>query len=244
MKAKDIMMHEVVSVEPDADALRAVRLMLQHRVSGLPVIRADGELVGIVTEGDFLRRTETGTERKRPRWLELLMGPGRLADEYVRSHAHKVHELMTRDPVVVSEDTSVSEIVETMERKRIKRVPVVRDGRVVGIVSRANLMHALASIAHDAPAQAPGDEEIRRQLLAHLRSQTWAPTGSINVVVSNGEVGLWGTIMDDRERQALVVAAENTPGVTRVVDHLVWVDPNSGTVFLSPVDEKESATAP
>ena len=123
--------------------------MLQNRISGLPVVDAQGNLVGMVTEGDFLRRGEIGTQRRRPKWLEFLVGPGRLADEYVHPPAEKVEEVMTRDPVTVSEDDSLETVVELMERRRIKRLPVLRDGKMVGIVSRANLMHALASLARD-----------------------------------------------------------------------------------------------
>lgn len=244
MKAKDIMTPDVVSVEPDADLLRAIRLMLQNRISGLPVVDNAGHLVGIVTEGDLLRRVETGTERKRPHWLEFLIGPGRLADEYVRTHGFKVEQVMTPEPVTVSEDASVDEVVDLMERRRIKRVPVVRGGRMVGIVSRANLMHALASLALTAAPSTPDDEDIRQRILAHLRSQSWAPVGAMNVVVRDGVVGLWGTITDERERQALIVAAENTPGVRRVLDHLAWVEPSSGVVFYGAADERAPAQAP
>ena len=147
MKAKDVMTSPVVSIEPDASIWQAVRIMLQRHISGLPVIDQKGGLVGIVTEGDFLRRAETGTQRRRPRWLEYLIGPGRLADEYTRSHGRKVSEIMTADPLTISEDTSVDEIVQLMEKRQIKRLPVVRDQEVVGIVSRANLMRLPASRA-------------------------------------------------------------------------------------------------
>ena len=138
MKAKDVMTSPVVSIEPDASIWQAVRIMLQRHISGLPVIDQKGALVGIVTEGDFLRRAETGTQRRRPRWLEYLIGPGRLADEYTRSHGRKVSEIMTADPLTISEDTPLDAIVRLMEKRQIKRLPVVRDQEVVGIVSRAN----------------------------------------------------------------------------------------------------------
>src|SRR5215475_14429927 len=121
MKAKDVMTSSVISVEPEVPVLQAVRIMLQRRVSGLPVIDREGRLVGIVTEGDFLRRAETGTQRRRPRWLEYLLGPGRLADEYTRSHGRKVREVMTADPLTASDDTPLDEIVHTMEKRGIKR---------------------------------------------------------------------------------------------------------------------------
>ena len=154
MKARDVMTKDVVSIESGAPVLRAAQLMLQNRISGLPVIDAKGQLVGIVTEGDFLRRGEIGTQRRRPRWLEFLVGPGRLATEYVRACGRKVDEIMTTDLYVVTPDTPLAEVVQVMEKRRIKRVPVVENGKVVGIVSRANLMYALASLARDAKPSA------------------------------------------------------------------------------------------
>src|SRR5439155_17984592 len=149
MKAKDVMTRPVISVEPGTSVQQAAQLMLQRRISGLPVIDKSGRLVGIVTEADFLRRAEMGTQRKRARWLEFLMGPGRLADEYVHTHGRKVEEVMTTDPATVAENSALGEVVELMEKHRIKRLPVVRGNQVVGIVSRANLLHALASAGRD-----------------------------------------------------------------------------------------------
>ena len=142
----------VVSVAPDATVLQAVQIMLQRRISGLPVIDKDGRLVGMVTEGDLLRRVETGTQRRRPRWLEFLLGPGRLADEYTRTHGRKVNDVMTPDPLSVAEDAALEEIVKLMEKRQIKRVPVLRSEQVIGIVTRANLLHALAGVSREAPA--------------------------------------------------------------------------------------------
>jgi CBS domain-containing protein len=144
----------VISIEADAPIMRAVRLMLQNRISGLPVVGPTGELIGMVTEGDFLRRSEIGTQRRRGRWLEFLIGPGRLADEYVRASGRKVDEVMTRNPVTITEDTPLETAVDLMERHRIKRLPVMREGRLVGIVTRADLMHALVSLATQPKAPA------------------------------------------------------------------------------------------
>jgi CBS domain-containing protein len=214
--------------------MQAARLMLQKKISGLPVVDTDHTLVGVVTEGDLLRRTETATERQRPRWLEFLLGPGRLADEYVRSHGRKVSDVMTRDLKTIAEDTPLEKIVQLMERHRIKRLPVMRGRKLVGIVSRANLLHALASLARDAREPLVDDLAIRERLLADLDKQKWAPSALVNVVVRDGIVELWGAITDERERQALVVAAENTPGVQSVRDHLAWIEPTSGMVIYAP----------
>jgi len=145
VRAKDVMTRDLISVTPDATVLQAARLMLQHHISGLPVVDASGKLVGILSEGDFLRRRETATQRRRSRWLEFLMGPGKIASEYTQSHGSKVAEVMTSDVRTVGEDTDLEKIVELMEKHRIKRVPVVRDGRVTGIIARSDLLRVLAS---------------------------------------------------------------------------------------------------
>lgn len=230
MKASDVMTIAVISADPDATVLQAARYMLQHHISGLPVIDKTRKLVGIVSEGDFLRRRETHTDRRRSRWLEFLMGPGKMAAEYTHSHGSKVAEVMTRKVYSVGEDATLEDIVELMERHRIKRVPVLRGQNVIGIVTRSNLMHAMVSLARTEPRAAKGDTTIREKLLAELQKEEWAPAMA-NVVVRDGVVELWGVIIDDRQRQALKVAAENIPGVKAVKDHMVWVEPTSGVVF-------------
>jgi len=231
------MTRSVISVAVGQTVLEAVRTMLQNRISGLPVVDAQGNLVGLVTEGDFLRRGEIGTERRRPKWFEFLLGPGRLANEYVHASGRKVEDVMTGNAVTVTEDDSLETVVELMERRRIKRLPVLRNGKMVGIVSRANLMHALVSLARGAQAPAGGDSAIRERIVAAYVRQPWAP--QVNVAVKNGVAELWGTITDERERQACVVAAENAAGVKKVHDHLVWVEPMSGMAFASAEDEAE-----
>jgi CBS domain-containing protein len=231
MRAEDVMTRDVIAIDPNATVLEAARVMLQHHISGLPVIDKEGKLVGVLSEGDFLRRRETKTERRRSRWLEFLMGPGRMAAEYSHSHGSKVSEVMTTDVQTVSEMASLEDIVELMERKRIKRVPVLCGGQVVGIITRSNLMHAMVSMARAAAPVAADDAAIRKQLLAEVDKQEWAPAATTNVVVHDGVVELWGLIVDERQREALKVAAENIPGVKEVKDHLVWIEPSSGVVI-------------
>jgi CBS domain-containing protein len=233
MKVSDIMTRRVISIGPAGTILEAVRLMLQNHISRLPVIDADGALVGIVTEGDFLRRAETGTQRKRPRWLEFFTGPGKLADEYVHTHGRKIEEVMTPEPATVTEEAPLDEVVRLMEARRIKRLPVVRGGRVVGIVSRANLLHALASFGRKMPPSTPNDTAIREQILQEIDKQSWTSSHLINVLVRNGVVELWGTIFDGTTGAALKVLAENVPGVERVEDHLAWFEPVSGMVIVA-----------
>jgi CBS domain-containing protein len=244
MKAKDVMTLNVVSVEPQASVRQAIRVMLQRKISGLPVVDNAGRLVGIVTEGDLLRRVETGTQKHRPRWLEFLLGPGRLATEYVHTHGRKVEEIMTRDPVTVTEATSLDEVVKTMEKHGIKRVPVMRGAQLVGLISRANLLRALASLSRDIGAASVGDADIRSKLLAELQKERWAPVGALDVIVRDGVVELWGTITDERQREALVVAAENTPGVKAVRDHLAWIDTTSAMVLYPPEEPTEEVKIP
>jgi CBS-domain-containing membrane protein len=234
MHAADVMTTKVLSAGPDTSVADAARLMVSNNISGLPVIDGAGRLVGIVTEGDFLRRAETGTERHRTRWLEFLLGPGRLADEYVRTHAQRVEEVMTRDVATVTEDASLDEIVRLMERRRIKRVPIIRDGKLVGIVSRANLLRALASVADELRPVAASDSALRRLVLAELDKQPWSSQNAINVVVRDGVVQLWGVIFDERQREALRVLVENIGGIKGIKDNLIWVEPMSGLVIEPP----------
>ena len=236
MNASDVMTRNVISIEPDATVLQAARLMLQHRISGLPVIDKNGNLVGVLSEGDFLRRRETRTERRRSRWLEFLMGPGKIASEYTHTHGNRVAEVMTTEVRTVDENAALEDIVELMEHHRIKRVPVMCGQQMVGIVTRSNLMHAMVSMARVAPVQAAAktDGAIREQLLTELENEKWAPIAMTNVVVRDGVVELWGAIVDDRQRAALKVAAENIPGVKAVKDHMVWVEPNTGMTIGAP----------
>jgi CBS domain-containing protein len=223
--------------------MQVIRVMLQKKISGLPVVDDAGRLVGILTEGDLLRRAETGTQKHRPRWLEFLLGPGRLATEYVQTHGRKVEEIMTRDPVTVTEDASLDDVVKTMEKRGIKRVPVMRGDQLVGLISRANLLHALASVSRQVGPTSLGDAEIRSKLLAELQKESWAPVGALDVIVRDGIVELWGTITDERQREALVVAAENIPGVKAVRDHLAWIDTTSGMVLYPPEEPAKNSNA-
>jgi len=238
MSASDVMTRNVASIGRDAPIGDAIRLMLNHRISGLPVVDGSGKVVGMLTEGDLLRRAETQTERQRPRWLELLLGPGRLADEYVRTHGRKVGEIMTEDLVSVAEDTPLAEIVQLMERRRIKRLPVLRGDALVGIVTRADLMRALGQLVDKEPISASDDDEIQKCVLAELARTAWAPRAGITVVVTDGIVELDGAITNEKAREAVRVAAENVPGVKGVRDRLVWVEPVSGTVIGAPDDEQ------
>jgi len=172
------------------------------------------------------------------------MGLGRLADEYVRTHGRKVEEIMTRQPVSVTPDTPLDEIVALMERRRIKRVPVLDGDVPVGIVSRADLLRALARTLEEQQAAAAGDDEIRERILAELAKVSWVPRDGLAITVVDGVVALDGVILDEKERAALRVAAENVPGVRAVEDRLVWVEPVSGTIIDAPQDARTATKPP
>lgn len=227
MKAKDVMTHCVVSIGPEAPILDAIARMISHQVSGMPVIDAAGRLVGMVTEGDFLRRAEIGTEAPRRRWLELLLGPASRAEEYARSHGRTVQEAMSRNVVAASKETPLAELVDLMEEHGIKRIPVTEEGRIVGIVSRADLMSALAERLSQATKAPASDESIRRAILTEMKKQPWCPVQSLSIRVRNGFVDVNGTIFEEGQRRALQVLVENVHGVKGVHDHLTRIAPTS-----------------
>jgi CBS domain-containing protein len=220
MRASDVMTSSVVTTTEDTTVIDAAKLMISHRISGVPVVDRDGRLVGIVTEGDLLRRAETGTERHRAGWSEWFAPNSWLAAEYVRSHGKRVAEVMTREVVSVGELATLKEIADLMEKKRIKRVPVVNEGKIVGIVSRADVLRVLVS-AGGQSANEIEDRIIRDRLIVELRKQKWADPTEGNIVVSDGVVYLWNIVGSEEERRVLRIAAENIPGVRAVEDHTI-----------------------
>jgi predicted transcriptional regulator len=210
--------------------------MLQRHVSGLPVVSATGKLVGIISEGDFIRRSEIGTQRERGRFLKFILGSGKEATDFVHEHGGKVGEIMTPEPFTINEDTDLEEIVELMEKNQVKRLPVLRGDKLVGIVSRSNLLQAVASLARQIPDPTADDDHIRNRIIDALDKKDWCPLG-LSVIVRDGIVHLSGVITEERSRQATIVAAENVAGVKKVHDHLCWVDTMSGIYLNSPEDE-------
>jgi len=239
MLAADLMSRSVVAISPDAPLAQAIRLMTDHRVSGLPVIDAEGRAVGMLTEGDLLRRVETGTEGETPGWFASFFSPGRQAEQYVQTHGRRVSEVMTPDVVCVGEDTPLSKVAALMQHRRIKRLPVVRGEKVVGIISRADLMRVVGESLGTSPATAD-DTAIRQRIVKELSSAPWAP--SVSVAVENGVVLLDGCVFDMRRRSAIGVLAENVPGVKRVENRLICVEPTSGTLIYAPGREASPGT--
>ncbi len=232
MKAADVMTKQVRAVPPGTAVRAAIRLMLDLHISGLPVVDSAGKLVGVVTEGDLLRRVELGTEKQRSGWLSFLRGPGRGAESYVRSHARRIEDLMTIDAVTVGEATPLDEVVQLMEKHRIKRVPVVRGDTLVGIISRADLLRPLlAALDADATEAPESDDAMLAAFKKVIAAEGWAPKIGLEISVTDAVVTLSGIIDDDRERWALRVIAENLPGVRGVKDELVTVETTTGTVI-------------
>jgi CBS domain-containing protein len=230
MKAADVMVSNVITVRPDSTVQEVADLLLKNRISAAPVVDAKGALVGIVSEGDLLRRTEAGTERRRSWWLEFLTDRSALAADYVKSHARKVEDVMTRRVITAGPDTQLVDIATLLERNGIKRVPIVEKGKIVGIVSRANLLQALASLRKETAAvSAIDDAKLRESIIAQLKTQAWARPNLLNIIVRDGTVELWGMVDSQAEKDAVRVTAELTSGVRAVNDNLVVYQIRSGS---------------
>jgi CBS domain-containing protein len=222
MKAADVMVANVITVGPDASVAEAADVLLANRISGVPVVGRHGELIGIVSEGDLIRRAETGTQHRRSWWLEVLIGSRPLAADYVKSHALKVADIMTREVVTAGLDTPLRDIATLMEKNSIKRLPIVKNGKVIGIVSRANLVQAVASRwKRNEQRPVVDDLTIREEVMARLDAEPWTRFNSVNVIVQDATVELWGIVDSETAKQAVRVAAEITPGVRAVHDNVV-----------------------
>jgi CBS domain-containing protein len=220
MKARDVMVSPVITVKPSSSVKEVAKTLLEKRISAVPVVDDQGKLVGIVSEGDLLHRSEAGTERRHSWWLRALMVDAGLAAEYIKAHSGKVADVMTRDVVTAAPDTPLHVIANLLEKHSIKRVPIVKDSQLVGIVSRANIIQAVASIGKG-PEIPLSDTAIRDKLIAHLKGQAWAHTSLLNITVNDGVVDVWGLTGSETERKAIRTAAESISGVRVVNDHLV-----------------------
>jgi len=229
MIASNVMVTDVITAKP-GDTVEAVAgILFTNRISAVPVVEESGRLVGIVSEGDLLRRSELGTGHDRPWWLKLLMGRETLAGEYIRECSRKVADVMTRDVISAAPDTALADIATLLERHRIKRVPIIRDGKMVGIVSRANLVQALAVCKNALPPQPVADSELREKIVSRLNGEPWVRPSLVNVSVTDGTVELWGIVDTPVEKQALRVAVEVTPGVKAVNDNILVRPVAAGT---------------
>lgn len=222
MKASDIMSKQVVTVGTEATVAEVAKLMIERGVSGMPVVDRDNRVVGMISEGDLIRRSEIDTDERPSGWLSFFTTNSDKARDFVKTHSVHAKDVMTRPATTVTPETPLVRIAQIMERRHIKRLPVVEDDVIVGLVSRADLLRALASHAPAAPAPLPrNDAAIRDAVLqAIAEEQEWTASTMVNVIVSDGTVNLWGVVDNDEQRKALIIAAENVPGVKAVEDHL------------------------
>jgi CBS domain-containing protein len=232
LSAGDIMTRTVATTTEITSLPAAIKLMLERHVSGLPVLDGAGMIVGILTEGDLLRRVELGTNSHHAKWLDFFRSPARVAQDYVDTHSRVVGDIMTPEVVTVDEAAPLSDVVGVMQGKHVKRVPVLAGSTLVGMVSRVDLLRALASsFSKIAGGVTPSDSVIQAGVVAEFSRQSWPSSGRVSVAVADGVVDLDGVIFAEEERAGMRVAAENIVGVRRVNDHLVWVEPNTGMVI-------------
>jgi CBS domain-containing protein len=218
MKARDIMGSCVISVFPDLPVQAVANTLVKNGISAVPVIDHGGKLLGIISEGDLMRRSEIETERRQSWWLDMFGSNRGQAAEFVKAHGRKARDVMTTNVVTASPDTPLQEIADLLEKQGIKRVPIVLDGRIIGIVSRANLVQALASGKADSEMRS-SDEQLRDAIVERLQTQPWS-NATLNVIVQGGVAELWGVVDNDEEKQAVRIAAEEIPGVVAVKDNV------------------------
>jgi len=220
MNASDIMTSDVFTARPENSVSEVALTMLERRISGLPVVDDARHVIGIVSEGDLIRRPEIDTDRVSLGWLGLFLSDTDHARDYVKSHGSTVREVMTQPAICVDVATPLAEVVQLMQRRRIKRLPVLRHGVLAGMVSRADLLRALVARRIEAPANS-SDQDLRDRIVAALRAEGWAASAIVNVRVENGVAELWGMVESETQREALIVAARTVPGVKSVLPHLV-----------------------
>jgi len=220
MQAKDIMTRDVATVAPNASVREAATLMTDRRLSGLPVVTADGRAIGILTASDLLYRVETGAER-RPSWFASFFArPDELARQYAKDHGRKVHEVMARHIISVLEDASVSEVADVLDRNGLKRVPVIRDGALVGIISRGDLVRALSRTRLSETPPRSDDATLQHAILQQIGRQSWLNSGFVNITVKDGTVDIWGTVETAEQHRALLVLVNEVAGTAAVDDHV------------------------
>lgn len=221
MQAADVMTKDVITVSPDTEVREIVELLIKHRISAVPVVNAERHVLGIVSEGDLMRRVENDTEKRDSWWLSALFSGANDAEKYIKSHGRKAADVMSSELVTIKEDTPLYKVAQTLEKHHIKRVPVVRDQQLVGIVSRANLLQGFAAVAAGVTESASEtDQSLRDKVVHELLDKVGLTGGRINVIVSEGEVQIWGLVENATERKAAGVAAESIKGVKTVVNHL------------------------
>jgi CBS domain-containing protein len=230
MKAHEIMTREVISVKPETPVREIAALMTERRISGVPVLGSEGKLLGIVSQSDLLHRKEIGTEARRKWWLRVFSDPDRLAREYSKTHGVRAQDVMTRHVISIKDGAELGEVAAIFDRSRIKRVPVMRDGKMVGLIARSDLVKALSRTAATVAAGSVGDGDLQRVLNDKMKGQPWLDASFVSVIVENGRVQLWGLVSSDDQRQALHTLVEETAGVKNVEDRLSVGRPAMGAI--------------
>jgi CBS domain-containing protein len=218
MQARDIMTTPVVTAELETPVIEIAKRLMERRISAVPVVDADGSVVGIVSEGDLMRWPQSGGQRHTSWWLEMITASQESAREYIKSHGRIARDVMTGNPITVEEDASLEEIATLLEKHRIKRVPVLREGKLVGIVSRANLLQGI--VARQRAPQGSADDRVIRQQVTEAIRNCGVDSQFVNIQVAAGIVSLWGATNSEVERKAIVLAAQAVPGVKHVDSHL------------------------
>ena len=232
MNAKDIMTRNVTTVSPSASVREAAKLMAENRLSGLPVVTGDSRLVGMLTASDLLHRVETGTEKRSSWFTKFFSDPDEMALQYAKAHGLKAYEVMSRHVITVRDDASLSEVADVLDRNRLKRVPVVRDGALVGIISRSDLVRLLSEASLGQPAAKSGDAALQNAIWQQIRKQKWLESGYVSITVKDGIVEAWGMVSSAEQRNALLVLIEEAAGESRVEDHLKVGLPNTAAGWV------------
>jgi CBS domain-containing protein len=220
MEAQEVMTRDVVTVGPDATVGEIAALLVRHRISAVPVVSGDQQLIGIVTQTDLAHRSETGTEKRRKWWLEVFADPDVKAREYVKSHGRSARDIMTRFVVSVPQNASLGEVADVLDSQRIRQVPVVSKGRIVGMISRADIVRKLAETKAAASDARPDNSALQKAIWDQIKAQPWLKAALVNLSVQDGVVELWGAVDSSEQRQALRVLVEGVDGVRSVEDHV------------------------
>ena len=220
MQAQDIMTRNVIAAAPDASVEAVAALMMKNHISAVPILDAEGKVLGLISEGDLMRRVEGAEKRHKSWWLSLFSGTADTAADFVAMRSRRASDIMSHPVETVAPEMPVADIARLLEKKRIKRVPVVEGGRMIGIVSRANLLQALSTVPVEKVDTRASDRERRDIVQAALARVPGLNPAHLNVVVENGRVDVWGLAGSDAEENAVRVALDNIEGLGEVSIHL------------------------
>jgi CBS domain-containing protein len=219
MKAQDIMTVDIVTARPEMTVHDIATLMTRKHISGLPIVSKDGDVLGIISESDLIHRTELGTS-DAPRTLSLFIGDTSAAQDFAKAHGKTAHDVMSRPVVSVHCDSDLNEVAEILDRRRVKRVPVLKDGKLVGIIARSDLIRALAGVETKPVAIKLGSGVIHQAITDALQAEAWLDTSYVNCAVKDGKVQVSGYVRTADDRNALNVLLKEIPGVESVDDRL------------------------